>query len=34
MISYDILVNRGYVAFDQRDPSTRQAGQVRLTIYH
>lgn len=27
--SYDILVNRGYVPYDLRDPSTRRAGQVR-----
>ncbi len=26
--SFDILVNRGHVPFDLRDPSTRLAGQV------
>ncbi len=26
--SYDILVNRGYIPFDLRNPSTRLAGQV------
>ncbi|CAF1580733.1 unnamed protein product [Rotaria sp. Silwood1] len=26
--NFDILVNRGYVPFDLRDPSTRRAGQI------
>jgi len=30
--SYDILVNRGYVPFDLRNPSTRLAGQVTESL--